>query len=113
MSIKIFLLEFISYQNSVLLFYTPVCYISRQSHSITPNINNFIKFHQYDGTRDESDGLGSLDLLEPWLQVLLITSKYSAIADLHTHTAPLLVAQLKHRNYNSLTELHIPSITHE
>jgi hypothetical protein len=31
----------------------------------------------------------------------------------HTHTGPLLVPQLKHRNYNSLTESHIPYITHE
>jgi hypothetical protein len=34
---------------------------------------------------DENNGLyfGWLDLLAPWLQVLLITLKYSAIADLH------------------------------
>jgi hypothetical protein len=36
--------------------------------------------------RDENNGFlfGWLDLLVPWLQVLLITLKYSAIADLHT-----------------------------
>jgi hypothetical protein len=54
-----------------------------------------------------------MDLLASLLQVLLITFEYSAIADLHTYTGPLLVPQLKHRNYNSLTGLHTPSITHE
>jgi hypothetical protein len=35
--------------------------------------------------RDENNGFyfGWLDLLAPWLQVLLIILKYSAIADLH------------------------------
>jgi hypothetical protein len=32
---------------------------------------------------------GCLDLLAPWLQVVLITLKYSAIADLHTFQSPL------------------------
>jgi hypothetical protein len=31
----------------------------------------------------------------------------------YTHTDPLLVPQLKRRNYNSLTESHTPSITHK
>jgi hypothetical protein len=36
--------------------------------------------------RDENNGFyfGLFDLLAPWLQVLLITIKYSAIADLLT-----------------------------
>jgi hypothetical protein len=52
-----------------------------------------------------------MDLLAPWLQVLFIILKYSAITDLHI--GPLQVTQLKHRNYNSLTKSHTPSITHE
>jgi hypothetical protein len=53
-----------------------------------------------------------LDLLALWLQSLLIT--YNRVLSLiYTHTGPLLVPQLKRRNYNSLTESHPPSITHE
>jgi hypothetical protein len=40
---------------------------------------------------------------------LLITIKYSAIADLHTLV--LLVSRLKRRNYNSLTKLHTPNLS--
>jgi hypothetical protein len=42
-------------------------------------------YHVYSGMRDENNGFyfGWLDLLAPWLQVLLITLKYSSIADLH------------------------------
>jgi hypothetical protein len=51
-----------------------------------------------------------------FINTLVTTSrnhiKYSAIADF-THTAPLLVPQLKRRNYNSLTESLTLSITHE
>jgi hypothetical protein len=41
--------------------------------------------HVWGGTRDENDGFwfGWLDLVAPWLQVLLIKLKYSAIADLY------------------------------
>jgi hypothetical protein len=47
--------------------------------------------HVLGGMRDENDGFqfGWLDLLVLWLQSLLITLKYSAIADLFTHwTSP-------------------------
>jgi hypothetical protein len=42
-------------------------------------------------------------LNHPWIQ------RYHWI----THTGPLLVTQLIHRDYNSLTESHAPNITHE
>jgi hypothetical protein len=50
--------------------------------------------------------------ITPWLQVLLMILKYSAIADLHTqkYTGPLVITQLKQRNYKSLTESHTPNI---
>jgi hypothetical protein len=46
----------------------------------------YVYSHVYGDTRDENNGFWFewLDLLAPWLQVLLITLKYSAIADLHT-----------------------------
>jgi hypothetical protein len=53
----------------------------------TENMNTrVIILSRVKGTRDENDGFyfGWLDLLSPWLQVLLITLKCSAIADLHT-----------------------------
>jgi hypothetical protein len=46
-----------------------------------------------------------------WLQSLLITLT-RALSLIYTYTGPLLVPQLKRRNYNSLTESHTPSITH-
>jgi hypothetical protein len=48
----------------------------------------------------------------------VITSNYSAIAisalydSCYTHASRLLVTQLKHRNYKSLTELQTWNITH-
>jgi hypothetical protein len=64
--------------------------IHAQLHSIKVyTITEILAFkycYVYGGTRDENNGFyfGLLDLLPPWLQILLITLKYSAIADLHT-----------------------------
>jgi hypothetical protein len=54
-----------------------------------------------------------------WYTSPVITRNYSAIVIstrynslLHTHTSRLLATDLKHSNYNSLTELHNPDILH-
>jgi hypothetical protein len=64
----------------------------------------------------------SVTLSLSWLQLIW----YSAIADLHNlqftvahalgssvFTSRVLATELKHRNCKSLTELHIPNITHK
>jgi hypothetical protein len=43
--------------------------------------------------------------------ILITVNK--AISLIYTHIGPLLVPQLKGRNYNSLTESHTLSIAHE
>jgi hypothetical protein len=53
-----------------------------------------------------------IGFISTWLQVLLITFN-TVLLLIYTHTAPLLVPQLKRRNYSSLTESHTPNITHE
>jgi hypothetical protein len=64
----------------------------------------------------ENDGFefGRLDIhvLVLWLQILLTTCKYSAIAVIHTHWSSA-GTRTKTQNYNSLTESHTPNITHE
>jgi hypothetical protein len=49
---------------------------------------------------------------------IAISTLYSLVTHTNTHThththtsSPLLLTQLKHRHYNSLTELHTPNIT--
>jgi hypothetical protein len=70
-------------------------------------------------TKDGGSGLDE----RVYLLLMYTTSNYTLIIALslflhfiihcYTHTRPLLVTQLKHRNYKSLTELHASNITHK
>jgi hypothetical protein len=44
---------------------------------------------------------------------LAIYTLYNLLLHTHTHTSRLLVTQLKHSTYKSLTELHTLIITHK
>jgi hypothetical protein len=68
-----------------------ICILNIEGSNATLNVETCCPFcesvlSRVWGMRDENNGFWFewLDLLAPWLQVLLITLKYSVIADLHT-----------------------------